>query len=113
MGETGAAGTGINSVFWNPAGLNSIESGELSVMHASWLEGINFQNISYARKTRSAVVGLSAVYLSVPAIDKYDNTGLKTNGTYKPADMAVIFSYAANAGACACRGQPEICFIAN
>ena len=45
MGEAyGAVSNDANAVYWNPAGLNQLESKEVSFMHAVWLEAINYEN---------------------------------------------------------------------
>lgn len=94
MGETGAAERGINSVFWNPAGLDTVANREVSFMHALWLSDISFENVSYAQKTGMGTFGVSVYYLSMSAIDKYDTGGVKLNDTFKPSDTAVAFSFA-------------------
>ena len=96
MGETGAAESGIYSLYWNPAGLSNIETVTVSFMHALWLDGITFQQAAYAQRMEPCAVGISATYLSMPAIDKYDRTGVKQNSTYTPTDMALAFSLARN-----------------
>ncbi len=89
MGETGATEQGINSVFWNPAGLAGIESREVSFMHTLWLSEVSFDNVSYAQKTGAGTFGVSVYYLSMSEIDKYDTSGVKLNETFKPSDTAL------------------------
>lgn len=93
MGETGANETSVNALYWNPAELGAIEHGEVSFMHTAWLADVSYENAAYAQKFGMGTIGIAAYYLSMPAIDKYDNTGLKLNDTFKPADMALSFSY--------------------
>ncbi|MHB9154565.1 MAG: PorV/PorQ family protein [Endomicrobiales bacterium] len=94
MGETGAAEAGANAVNWNPAGLTRAEKSEVSFMYAQWLEGIRFQNISFASPRKGGAVGISATYLGVPSTDKYDNTGLKLGDSYQASDLSVSVAYA-------------------
>ena len=94
MGETGAAGTDVNSVYWNPAGLNSLKSKEASLMHAMWFQEINFEHAAFGYPTKYGTFGLGLNYLSMSAIDMYDVNDTALNDTYKPYDMAGTISYA-------------------
>jgi len=98
MGETGATETGINSIYWNPAGLADVESRAVSFTHAAWFEGINLENASYAQKIGAGVIGVSVDYLSMSPIDRYDNTGGR-QGNFSPSDKALKLTYAADVSA--------------
>jgi hypothetical protein len=99
MGETGAAETGINAIYWNPAGLATVEYMEVSFMHAAWLEGINYENAAYARRLGdSGVLGVSLDYLTMSPIDGYDNTGGRQASFY-PSDNCLKITYAADISA--------------
>ncbi|OGS18313.1 MAG: hypothetical protein A2219_00410 [Elusimicrobia bacterium RIFOXYA2_FULL_50_26] len=94
MGDTGTAGDGSNSVNWNPAGLTGATGREISFSHIGWLDEINLEAVYYTHGFSSSTIGVSASYLSMPALYKYDNTGLKENETFSPSDMLVSLSYA-------------------
>jgi len=94
MGETGAASTDVNSVYWNPAGLNSLKSKEVSLMHAVWFQEINFEHAAFGYPTKYGTFGIGLNYLSMSAIDMYDVNDTALNDTYKPYDMAGTISYA-------------------
>ena len=94
MGATGAAETSVYSTFWNPAGLASLEGKELAYSYASWLADTSYQFLGYAQKTNIGSFGVSFEYVSVPAIQKYDNTGAPQNAQYSPLDTLATLSYA-------------------
>ncbi|MFH1715393.1 MAG: PorV/PorQ family protein [Elusimicrobiota bacterium] len=84
----------VNSIYWNPAGLNDVEAKEVSFMHTIWFQDIGYQYFAYAQPLKKGAIGCSIQYLSMSAIDKYDNTATALNETYKPSDIAVTLSYA-------------------
>jgi hypothetical protein len=48
-----------NAVFYNPAGLTSIEDRELTAMQNFWFAGINNESISYVQRLGNGAFGLS------------------------------------------------------
>ena len=90
MGATGAAEASVYSVYWNPAGLASLENKELAYSYASWLADTSYQFVGYAQRS----FGVSFQYVSIPAIQKYDNTGAPLNAQYSPLDALATVSYA-------------------
>lgn len=94
IGETGATELGVNSIYWNPAGLNGVESKEIAFMHGIMIGDVTFENISYAQKFDFGILGISANYLNVKEIPKYDNTGFSQVGSFKPYDVSLCISYA-------------------
>lgn len=94
MGATGAAEASVYSLYWNPAGLAPLEGSELAYSYTAWLADTSYQFLGYARKTEAGSFGVSAQYVSVPAIQKYDNTGAPLNDRYRPLDGLVSISYA-------------------
>jgi len=96
MGSSSAGLSGDSTdIYWNPAGLNAITGkGSLSVMNASWFEGISYDWASFAMPYKNwGVFGIAAQYLSYGSIDQLDTTGLQT-GSFSPTDMCVSLSYA-------------------
>ena len=49
----------VNAVFYNPAGLTSIEDRELTAMQNFWFAGINNESLGYAQRMGNGVFGLS------------------------------------------------------
>ena len=98
MGETGATETGVNAIYWNPAGMADVENIDASFSHASWFEGVNLENAACAMKVGNSVFGASIDYLSMSSIDRYDNTG-GSQGSFSPSDKALRLSYATDISA--------------
>ncbi|MBI5573154.1 MAG: PorV/PorQ family protein, partial [Elusimicrobia bacterium] len=94
MGETGATSDDANAVYWNPAGLNEVYLKQVSLMHAIWFQDISYEHLGYAHPTKIGTFGLGLNYLSMKAIEGYDENDNPLNETYKPSDMAVTISYA-------------------
>ena len=51
----------INTIFWNPAGLTTIETRELTAMQHFWVADISSQSIGYAQRAKNIVWGASLV----------------------------------------------------
>jgi hypothetical protein len=66
---------------------------EVTFMDAAWLETISFQNVAFARKFDFGVLAISADYLSMSSMDRYDNTGGK-QGSFGASDQAIKLTYA-------------------
>ena len=100
MGETGAAEIGITAIYWNPAGLADVENKAISFTHSFWLEGIYYENASYAARLGAgrSVLGISVDYLSMDSINRYDNTG-GSQGSFTPSDRALKLTYATDISA--------------
>lgn len=92
-----AVANDVNSIFWNPAGLLSINNNEFIFMHNDWFENINYEYIGYAHKLNKNVIGIGVSYVNLGNIDVTQINGLSpvTNlGTTDAKDMLLIFSYA-------------------
>jgi len=94
MGEAFTAVTdGADSVYWNPAGLNSVTRRNVSAMYASWLGDISYSWLAYAQPVGSYVVGGGMQYLSYGSINSLDSTGVET-GSMSPSDMSLTAAVA-------------------
>ncbi len=51
----------INTIFWNPAGLTTIQTRELTAMQHFWVADISSQSIGYAQRVNKVVWGASLV----------------------------------------------------
>ncbi|MDO8803903.1 MAG: PorV/PorQ family protein [Elusimicrobiota bacterium] len=94
LGETGAAISGVQGIFYNPAGLAGVTGGEIFASHARWILDTNYSNLAFAARAGGGVYGLAVSYLSNPATYKYDKFGTKLSETYSASDMAVTLGYA-------------------
>lgn len=96
LGDTGAAASGAQSLFYNPAGLASMETSEVFLSQVKWVMDVNYSSLAAAKKFAGGAFGLSVNYLSVPATEKYDRFGNRLGEKYSAADMAAGFGFAAN-----------------
>ncbi|MEA2081961.1 MAG: PorV/PorQ family protein [Elusimicrobiota bacterium] len=85
----------IDSVYWNPAGLNGIDSMQGSFSHAVWLQETSCEHISVVRPVSNAVMGLSLDYTASASMKKYNNSGTLT-GSFDSSDMVMTLSAAKN-----------------
>ena len=94
LGETGAVVSGVQSFFYNPAGLNDVRNIETSFSQVQWVRDVNYSNLAFAKKAGAGVYGAAVSYLSMPPIQEYNNLGVRLPDTYSASDMAVALGYA-------------------
>ncbi|MFH0948138.1 MAG: PorV/PorQ family protein [Elusimicrobiota bacterium] len=94
LGETYVAiADDVNTIFWNPAGLNNLQQQEATFMYNKWFEGIYQGFVGYARPvSKQTATGLSAQYLSMKEIQGYDEWDYETTAI-KAQDIAIAVSY--------------------
>jgi len=100
MGNAYSAGvSGVESFFWNIAGLGKIEGTELAFSRSAWLggTGININSFGFGQSVGDGVLGLSVTSFSLGQIPitTYDQPdgGI---GTYKPSISNINLGYAYN-----------------
>lgn len=96
MGEAATAIVGdVNSVYWNPAGLNHVKTHEATFMYNIWFQDIDQQFIGYAYPYFDdiGIFGLSIYRLGMKEFQGYDANGVKTENV-TAGDLAVGVSYA-------------------
>ncbi len=104
-GSSGLAGaqtsiaTGASAQYWNPGLLADLSQPQASLMHATWLEDLQFEWIGYARPVspKLGVGSLSIAYFHMPSIsgvDQFDNP----TGEFRVYDMAVTAGLARPVG---------------
>ena len=93
LGEAGAAMSGVQALFYNPAGLAGVSGPEVYLSHAKWILDTNYSNMAFATKLGGGAFGLAASYLSNPSTDKYDKFGTKLLEKYSASDMAITLGY--------------------
>lgn len=95
MGSAFSAVTGAGSdmIYWNPAGLASIDRQDVSLLYLSGFEGISYGWVSYAVATLYGSFGFAAQYMSSGNID---GTGpaAEDASDFSAYDFAVSLSYA-------------------
>ena len=96
---------GVNSVYWNPAGLIGIKDYEGSIMHASYFAGIanyNFAGFALPIDDESAVgisiirFGVDDILNTTELIDSQGNINYNNISLFSAADYAFTVSYARN-----------------
>lgn len=81
------------SVYWNPAGLGSVEGGELAATYNASFEDVSHQYLAAAYPLRyGSTLGFGLSRLSVAPFQGYDAQGLKT-GKVSSSDLAAGVSY--------------------
>ena len=81
------------SVYWNPAGLGSVEGGEVAATYNVSFEDVSHQYVAAAYPLRyGSTLGFSLSRLSVAPFQGYDAQGLKT-GSVSSSDLAAGVSY--------------------
>ncbi|MDE0087904.1 MAG: PorV/PorQ family protein [Candidatus Poribacteria bacterium] len=83
----------INTIFWNPAGLTSVHTRELTAMQHFWIADISSQSIGYAQRTNKIVWGASLVG-SFPEIDRRIGPSLEPDSTVTVSGFATGLSLA-------------------
>lgn len=82
------------SIYWNPAGLTSMDQGALTVEYAQWLAGVDFNFVSLVIPTRNGALGLGVTSMrsqdmEVTTIEQQNGTG----ETFTAGSYAVALSY--------------------
>lgn len=83
-GAYGAVPEDATALYWNPAGLASLDSKSASFMHAVYAESIFYDFLSCAIPVgKTGGAGASVQYLSMAGIDETNDEGLVT-GSFRP-----------------------------
>jgi hypothetical protein len=76
MGETGVAGTDLNSVYYNPAGLSWVSEPGLTFSHNQYFQDLNFEYAACAVPFGDiGVFGCGLYYLGMSEFNGYDDNG--------------------------------------
>ena len=93
----------VNSGYWNPAGLLSLEDNQLALMHSSYFASIaNYDYVAFAMPLDDqSVVGISLIRFAVDdilnttqLIDDQGNINYDRISLFSTADYGLTFSYA-------------------
>jgi len=95
MGEAfTAVADDATSLYWNPAGLASVEGVELNVTHSEWLMDIRFEQVSVVNEMFGGAAGVSFTGVYYGSMDRYgDYPSLVSDGTFAPYDLSVSAGY--------------------
>lgn len=89
-----------SSLYWNPAGIASIEENEIIASHSEWITGLDFNYVGAVFNFKKVgTVGFALTMLSVPEMLVRTEVFQDGNGeTFDAADMAFGITYASNVG---------------
>ena len=98
-----ASSSGVNSTYWNPAGLVAVKDYEISLMHASYFAGIanyNFAAVALPIDNKSAIgfsiirFGVDDILNTTELIDSQGNIDFNNINLFSAADYAFTIGYA-------------------
>jgi hypothetical protein len=96
MGEAfTAVADDATSIYWNPAGMASVEEIELNLTHNEWLMDIRFEQASVVNEMWGGAAGIAFTGLYYGSLDRYGEfPSLTPDGTFSPYDLALSLGYA-------------------
>ena len=83
----------INALYYNPAGISSIQSNELAAMHTEWITDIKYDFAAGVFNLKNGVIGFSATLLTMGEIEGRDENR-QTTGGFTAYDFSFNMSYA-------------------
>ena len=93
MGEAYTAiGDGIDSIYYNPAGLAKSMMYELSFTHVAWFQSVNYESIGALLPFNFGNIGFALNYLDVTSMDKTDSSG-NILSSFNPYSIEGILNY--------------------
>jgi hypothetical protein len=97
----GGAGVALaddaNALYWNPAGLASLDKREATASHAELSQTVRDDFLAYAQPTSAGTFAGGFTYLSQSALEGRDAQGHKTGG-FQASDAALSVAFAKKAG---------------
>ncbi len=83
-----------NTIFYNPAGLSTVEGKRLSASFGKYLLDINFGTASYNMKYKDiGWFGVGVKYFNYGTFDYMDENGVPTGGTFTANDLMLTAGY--------------------
>ena len=87
-----AVADNADAVYYNPAGLNLLQSPEVSFAQNKFVEGVSQQWLALGYPHKAGVFGFAVNYLSVSAFDSYDNADNRT-GSVSADNLALYLAW--------------------
>jgi len=96
MGMSGAYSgfSDVSSLYWNPAGIASIETKQALIQHTQWFEDTNIEFLGAVFPGAKKVLGLSATYLKIDNFEERISDTTEPISKFDAKDMAIGASYA-------------------
>lgn len=98
MGETFVAvAEGVDSTYWNPAGLANMDSMDVSLTHMLYWDSSSYDYVGFSYPfSKQIKLGAHLIYMSYGAIEKISESTSgsigTTSGTFTPSDLAFAVS---------------------
>ena len=84
---------GVNALRWNPAGLNTLTTREVSGTHVEYYQGVRMENVGFAYPLGDdSGIAINGFYLTAGDLDGRDNFGAPT-GDFKFYDAVGTLGY--------------------
>ncbi|MBN2408057.1 MAG: PorV/PorQ family protein [Elusimicrobia bacterium] len=84
----------VNALYYNPAGLGSIEKPQVGAMHTEWIDDIKYNFAAGAFSLKRGVLGVSATLLTMGELEGR-GADREPSGEFRAYDFAMQMSYAA------------------
>ena len=93
MGGAYAAVAGdVNSLYFNPAGLNSLKKMEIQAQHISWFDNIVYESLAAALSVNNSItVGIAISYQDIGSIESRSGDTEAPDGSYGADDKLLNF----------------------
>ena len=88
-----AVNNDINCLYYNPAGLGSLNKTAIGAMHTRWVSDIKYNYAAGAFKFKGGIAGIAATYLSMGELEGRDDNRQET-GDFSAYDFSLQASYA-------------------
>lgn len=76
-----ALSSGVQALFWNPAGAATSTTREIQVSHMQWFEGVGDSAVGYIQPIGKTIVGVTLRYLRLSDIEATGSDGINQNTT--------------------------------
>ena len=97
-GAFGAISDDVSAIYWNPAGLSSLQKKEINLSINAYIKDTSSQFLAFAMPWgESCALGVGVNMLSVKDIEKRsttDSSDTADGGTFKTSDMALSLAFA-------------------
>ena len=88
---------GAPAAYWNPAGLTTVEGGEVLLGHLDWYQDLSLEHGTLAKQiNENSTLAFSMTYLNYGTINRYDNNGLQLADDITAYDWAGAVSFGIN-----------------
>ena len=85
---------GADAAYWNPAGLTSVESGEVLLSHFNWYQDLSLEYGAFAKKiNEKTTIASSITYLNYGTIKRYGLNGEALTNDISVYDWAGAVSF--------------------